>query len=337
MKHYPVISANDLSIGYPKSRSHCTSVLYEHLSFDLFSGEVTSLLGSNGAGKSTLLRTLTGLQSSLQGEVILDGKDISQYSENELSTLIGLVLTDKTVSGGLTVFDLVALGRYPYTGFFGRLSKKDHSVIEQAMSDVDILFKRDTYVAELSDGERQKAMIAKVLAQECPIIILDEPTAFLDIVNRIEITTLLHKLAINNNKTILLSTHDVELALKLSDKLWLLSRDQGFVSGNTEDIVLSGAINQFLGRKNISFDNSTGTFSINQPEEYEVTLLAKDECLYWATNFLKRNHYNVKTYIDTEIPTVKIDNPNQIELAYKNQVYSLKSFADLRNMLFFIK
>lgn len=333
MKQTPVISVRNLTIGYPKSKKHPVTSLYKDLSFDLYSGELTSLLGSNGAGKSTLLRTLTGLQKPLDGTVLLHGKDIQEYTEQELATHIGLVLTDKTISGGLTVFDLVALGRYPYTGFFGKLSSKDYSTIQQALLDVDIYYKKDEYVAELSDGERQKVMIAKALAQECSIIILDEPTAFLDVVNRIEITNLLHKLTYTKNKTILLSTHDIDLAFRLSDKLWLLSRDKGFKLGNTEDILFSDSINQFLGRKNIQFDNSIGTFSINHEFKSEILLDVEHDYYYWTKNFLERNQIQIVDTTNKNTPRLKVISPSELELIIDDRMFKLESFLELKDFL----
>lgn len=328
MNKEPIISARNLSIGYPKSRNRNTSVLYKDMSFSLYAGELTCLLGSNGAGKSTLLRTLTGLQLPLEGDVYLQGRNILKYSEQELSTLLGLVLTDKTIVGGLTVTELVGLGRYPYTGFFGRLTKEDHRIVEKAMHDVCILHKKDAYVAELSDGERQKVMIAKALAQECPIIILDEPTAFLDIVNRIEIMNLLHLIASQQNKTILLSTHDIELALTLADRLWLLARDKGLKCGVTEDIVLSDGINEYIGNSTIVFDSQTGRFVSEHQIKKQIYLEAEAELYYWTKNFLLRKGYCLTNNPVSEL-SLKLLSSTKISAIRNNQVESLSSFEEL--------
>ena len=232
-QHATIIEGKRLGIGYRNGKSITT--VHKGLDFRLRCGELTCLLGANGAGKSTLLRTLAAAQPPLDGELTLLGKPISGYSERERSRTIGVVLTDKTQTGGLTVYELVALGRQPHTGFFGRLHHTDKEIIEHALYAVGILNKARRYMAELSDGERQKAMIAKALVQECPLILLDEPTAFLDVVSRIEIMTLLHRLAAEEKKAILLSTHDIEQALVLSDRLWLLTRSNGLECGVTED------------------------------------------------------------------------------------------------------
>jgi len=326
------ISASNISIGYPKARNEDKTILHKDFSFNLYEGELTCLLGENGAGKSTLLRTLSGLQSPLSGDILLYGKNISKYKEHELSTLLGLVLTDKTTTGGLTVSELVGLGRYPYTGFFGKLTSKDYRIIEQAMIDVNIAHKSKSYVAELSDGERQKVMIAKALAQECPIIILDEPTAFLDVVNRIEIMNLLHNLAIKQNKTILLSTHDIEISLILADRLWLLGKDKNLITGVTEDIILSNAINKYIGNSNVSFDKSSGRFLTKQNTEKEIYLEAEGELRHWTENFLIRNGYKLSNQ-KADILTIQINSPSAIQVKKHSEIQNLKSFEELYNLI----
>jgi ABC-type cobalamin/Fe3+-siderophores transport systems, ATPase components len=258
MSKEAVITATGLSIGYCSGKRK--NIVHKELNLTLYTGELTSLLGANGTGKSTLLRTLSGSQPSIKGILTVNGKPLSSYSEKEKSRTIGVVLTDKTQAGGLTVYELVALGRQPHTGFFGRLHKTDHQIIRKALDWVGIAHKANSYTAELSDGERQKVMIAKALVQECPIIILDEPTAFLDAVSRIEIMTMLHKLAAEQNKAILLSTHDIEQALVLSDRLWLLSKENGLECGVTEDIISNRRMDTVFPHDNIKFDYDHGVY-----------------------------------------------------------------------------
>ena len=205
MERIPVIRTRNLSIGYVLKGGHL-KLVHDALDLNLYPGEVTCLLGLNGAGKSTLLRTLCGFQPSLGGEIELKGKPLASYSQGDFSRMVGVVLTEKTNAGGITVYELVSLGRHPYTGFFGQLRQEDRRIIEESLAAAGIAHKAYNYVSELSDGERQKAMIAKALAQQCPIILLDEPTAFLDVTSRIETMVLLHKLAVKQQKAILLST-----------------------------------------------------------------------------------------------------------------------------------
>ncbi len=285
-----VITASNLCIGYRSGKRE--KQVHEHLSFQLFPGELTCLLGANGTGKSTLLRTLSASQPPLSGELLLQDKTLSAYSDKERSRTIGVVLTDKTQAGGLTVYELVALGRQPHTGFFGRLNKTDHTIIEEALEAVSISHKAQSYTAELSDGERQKAMIAKALVQECPLILLDEPTAFLDVVSRIEIMTLLHRLAVEQNKAILLSTHDIEQALVLADKLWLLSKESGLQCGVTEDMILSHRMDGLFSRNDIRFDYVHGVYYPKVDSHRSIIVEAHDEILlHWATNALNRHGY----------------------------------------------
>lgn len=230
-----VISAKGLRTGYKLGHGKVKEVS-EGLDFDLLCGEVTCLLGLNGSGKSTLIKTLCGAIKPLGGNPAVNGE-------------IGVVLTEKTNAGGLSVYELVSLGRYRHTGFFGSLKKSDDIVINKAIAAVGMAEKATCSVSQLSDGERQKVMIAKVLAQECPIIILDEPTAFLDVASRMEMMTLLRDLAHNHGKAVLISTHDIDNALRLGDRLWLLAKKSALRSGTPEELISDNSINEFFGVK----------------------------------------------------------------------------------------
>ena len=286
-----VVEGRNLTIGYQVGKKR--TEVHSRLNFQLFRGELTCLLGANGAGKSTLLRTLAAAQPSLSGDLKLLGRDLSAYSERELSRTIGVVLTDRTQAGGLTVYELVALGRQPYTVFFGRLDKTDKQLVEHALQAVEIAHKARCYMAELSDGERQKVMIAKALVQECPLILLDEPTAFLDVVSRIEIMNHLHRQAKEEMRAILLYTHDIEQALVLSDRLRLLSSTGGVECGVTEDLIVNNRMDTlFANHARIKVDLMPGGFSPEVSGEKSIVLKAKDEVLrHWAQNALNRHHY----------------------------------------------
>ncbi|GHV14757.1 ATP-binding protein [Bacteroidia bacterium] len=327
------IFAKGISIGYPKTRNRKENPLYKDLSFSLYQGELVCLLGVNGAGKSTLLRTISASQPALRGSIYLEDKDISTFSEKELSRHLGLVLTDKTSAGGLLVKELVELGRYPYTGFFGQLTKQDNEVVQKAMEDVRIAHKANSYIAELSDGERQKAMIAKSLAQECPLVILDEPTAFLDIESRIEIMSLLHFLTKNQGKTILLSTHDVDTALLLADRLWLLSKEKGLESGVTEDIIISGKIEEFFKGENILFDKESGSFLPKRTSERKVFIKAEGYLFHWAKNLLERCGFEYTN--DENNPfRITLQNPDSIKIrTADDNLVECKNFESLSDFL----
>lgn len=335
MSKEAIISAKNIGIGYNAGKHRDQNMLYKNLSFNLYAGEMVCLLGANGAGKSTLLRTISKSQPILAGDIFLTDRNMTHYSEKELSQIIGLVLTDKTSTGGLLVRELVELGRYPYTGFFGQLGKYDKEVAEKSMADVGISHKADSYVAELSDGERQKVMIAKALSQECPIVLLDEPTAFLDIESRIEIMNLLHHLAMYQNKTILLSTHDIDMALLLSDRLWLLSREHGLISGITEDIILSGSMDHFFKSHNIIFNRNTGCFSPNRQSDRKVYIEADDTLYHWSKNILERNDYSVAEERSDSLFILKAINCQSmsIQIAKTGAVSQFNNFEELASFL----
>lgn len=283
----PAIETIDLCIGYRLSGGH-PKIISQSLDLQLRTSEVTCLLGLNGAGKSTLLRTLCGFQPPLGGSIRLMGKSVAAYSQTGLSLTIGVVLTEKTNAGGITVYDLVSLGRHPYTGFFGQLRKQDRQIIEESLEAAGISPKAHNRIAELSDGERQKAMIAKALAQQCPVIVLDEPTAFLDVTGRIETMALLRKLAVEQRKAILLSTHDLDLAIQTADCLWLQQQDRPMTCGTPEDLILNGAFELFFQKKNIVFDPSTGKLNTESPT-LPVGVEGDFLTSYWVGNALIRN------------------------------------------------
>lgn len=258
-----MIHLEDLTIGY-RSKGRDT-VVARGLNADINAGELTCLLGTNGVGKSTLLRTLSAFQPPLGGTVSINGRPISEYTDKELARTVGVVLTDKPDVQNMTVSDMVALGRSPYTGFWGGLSREDLEVVDRSMAFTGIERLSHRMVHTLSDGERQKVMIAKALAQETPVILLDEPTAFLDFPSKVEMMQLLHDLSRKTQKTIFLSTHDLELALQAADRIWLLHPDKGLSTGSPEDLALDGTLGSFFVRKGIAFDNSTGLFRIEFP------------------------------------------------------------------------
>jgi len=235
-----LLTARDLSVGYAGRRRR---VVLSRLSLTIESGQLVVLLGPNGAGKSTLLRTLTGMQPPLAGEVKISGRSLQSLSAKQLARRVGVVLPERVVPGMLSAYDLVALGRYPHTGWSGGRRSRDDEVIRRVMSSVRIshLAKRD--VSELSDGERQKVMIARALAQEPRLLILDEPTAFLDLPGRVEVMSLLSQLPhrADSATAVLLSTHDLDLALRTADRVWLLDRRGGMQSGRPLDLLKDGA------------------------------------------------------------------------------------------------
>lgn len=293
------IHIKDLSIGYPGKGE--VKVVAEHINAGINSGELTCLLGANGIGKSTLLRTLSAFQPKLGGEICIQGKEIEQYKDKELSMAISVVLTEKCEVRNLTVTELVGLGRTPYTGFWGTLDEDDKQIVERSISLVKIEKLADRMVHTLSDGERQKVMIAKALAQETPIIFLDEPTAFLDFPSKVEMMQLLHRLSRQTNKTIFLSTHDLELALQIADKIWLMDKMNGVIIGTPEDLSLNGSLSTFFAHKGIIFDIETGLFRVDNEYITKLRLIGHGQGYAMVRKALQRNGILADKEVESEV------------------------------------
>lgn len=292
------LQLKNLCIGYT-TRNGLKKVA-DGINGTICAGELTCLLGANGVGKSTLLRTLAAFQPKLGGEVLfavndlslcaaeaMNGKagptdestgnaeeptckptvnyqEIASFTDKELSRLIGVVLTEKPDVRNMTVRELVSLGRSPYTGFWGTCSEEDLRIVDDSIALVGIGELSRRPVHTLSDGERQKVMIAKALAQQTPVIILDEPTAFLDYPSKVEVLQLLRRISREATKTIFLSTHDVELALQLADTIWLMTHEEGVAIGSPKALAASGDLGRFIERQqNIVFDRETLTIRVN--------------------------------------------------------------------------
>lgn len=262
-----------LETGYRSGNK--TTVITQGVSASLYSGELTCLLGPNGAGKSTLLKTLTAFLPPVKGEIFIENKPLSDYSDAELSKVIGVVLTEKLNLNNMSVEELVGLGRSPYTGFWGHMNDNDRRIVAEAISLVGIENLSGRMIQTLSDGERQKVMIAKALAQETPVIFLDEPTAFLDYPSKVEIMQLLQRLAREKNKTVFLSTHDLELALQIADKIWLLDKLHGVIIGTPEDLALDGEMSRYFHREGVVFDRESGLFKICHKMDKTVRLIGE--------------------------------------------------------------
>lgn len=260
MSRRATVVVDHLSTGYAGKGN--AKVVAADICASLRSGELTCLLGANGAGKSTLLRTLSAFQPALAGEILIEGRPLGDYPPRQLATVIGVVLTEKPDIRNMAVEELVGMGRSPYTGFWGGLDADDRRIVDEAIEQVRIGPLRGRMVHTLSDGERQKVMIAKALAQQTPIIFLDEPTAFLDFPSKVEIMQLLQRLARRMGKTVFLSTHDLELALQIADRLWLMEPGAGVRIGTPEDLSLDGSLARFFRGEGIVFDAASGLFRI---------------------------------------------------------------------------
>lgn len=315
IKGKPALQTHDLSIGY-RTRRKADVLIAKHLNLTLNQGKLVGLLGPNGVGKSTLLRTLAGMQNPLAGEVSIGGDALHQLPKNNLAKRLSMVLTERPNVGLMNGYALVVLGRHPYTDWMGRLSDYDEAVVRWAVDAVDAHDIANQPVDELSDGQRQKLMIARALAQETDVILLDEPTAYLDLPRRVETMGLLKHLAQETNRAILLSTHDLDLALRSCDSLWLMT-NTGVQVGTPEDLVLNNHIEKTFADGRSYFDKRTGSFLSNAPAQSSVYVEGDGIPHVWTRRALQRHHFalsDVPTSIniqidnyDTPLWTLKID------------------------------
>jgi len=285
-----MLTAENLDIGYRSRRN--TTVVARNLSLKLETGEFVCLLGPNGAGKSTLMRTIAGIQPPLEGSVVLDGVDIQTLTPNQRATRLSVVLTERATAGLLTGYAMVCLGRFPHTGWFGGMTGKDRDAVHNAIELVGAQALSDRPVAELSDGERQRIMMARALAQEPRLMILDEITAFLDLPRRIEIVRLLGKLASDAEHSILISTHDLDLALRTADRIWLLGADGTLVTGAPEDLILDGSFGKAFADEGVDFDPLDGSFRLGTEYRAAIELSGGDTVQRtWTNRALERNGF----------------------------------------------
>ena len=280
-----------LTIGYRRRRQGDV-VLARELDLGLRKGKLVGLLGPNGVGKSTLLRTLAGMQKALAGRILLSGQDLASLSPGALARRLSMVLTVAPAPNMMNGYGLVALGRQPHSDWLGRLKAEDHEVVAWAISAVDADDLADKPLAELSDGQRQKLMIARALAQEADLMLLDEPTAYLDLPRRVETMQLLKRLARNAERTILVSTHDLDLALRNCDQLWLMRPDD-IVTGAPEDLVLQGRLGETFSAAGINFDERLGAFVLDSPQGRPVSVVGDGIEAMWMRRALERSGYNI--------------------------------------------
>ncbi|MBN1463663.1 MAG: ABC transporter ATP-binding protein [Paludibacteraceae bacterium] len=250
-----ILSTKSLSIGYKKT------CIQQHLNLQIRTGEMICLIGPNGCGKSTLLRTLCGLQKPISGSFELKEKDFKLLTTNEKALLFAFVLTDKVSIDNMTVVDLVFTGRYPHTTWLGNRTKKDKLKVDEAIDMVHLSHKKNSFINELSDGEKQRVMIAKALAQDTALIFLDEPSSHLDLPNRVDIMLLLHRLAKETNKAIVLSTHELDLAIQTADKLWLM-HENGVETGEPDSMKIKILIEKTFASNSVEIDSTTGNFKL---------------------------------------------------------------------------
>ncbi|MDO6437209.1 ABC transporter ATP-binding protein [Cyclobacterium sp. 1_MG-2023] len=322
----PCIHARNLVLGYENDRQ--INTVAADVSFDLYRGELTCMMGPNGVGKSTLLKAILNQNPPIKGTILMGKKEIGLLDDQERAKTIAVVLTEKIRSGLMTVRELVALGRTPHTGWLGHLSKTDNEIVERVLKVTHLDLISGKKLAELSDGQRQKAMIARALAQDSGILILDEPTAHLDLTNRFEIMHLLKKLAKEAHKAILVVTHDLEVAMETADQLWIMSHQEPLVSGSPEDLMLEGQIQKLLPGNKWEIDADNGKIMLKTPSVLpEIT--GPKHVRHWVRNALRKN---MDLPLPEKISTT--DNPLEI-IVYKAQ--KSITFSSISTMIRFFK
>ncbi|NVJ88913.1 MAG: ABC transporter ATP-binding protein [Flavobacteriaceae bacterium] len=255
-----VLETKNLAIGYPHKKSQI--VVTSNINISLEKGKLISVLGKNGIGKSTFLRTISKVQKPLEGSVLINNKNLTNFQDNELATTMSLVLTERLPESQLTVFELIALGRQPYTNWIDKLSDNDIEKINTAIEQTEIEHLTQKRFYELSDGQLQRVLIARALAQDTPIIILDEPTAHLDLHNTIKIFTLLKELVTKTNKTIIMSSHQVNLTIQLADTI-VLFKEKNVLADSPKELIKANAFDDLFSSSIINFDKNLEQFIIN--------------------------------------------------------------------------
>jgi iron complex transport system ATP-binding protein len=288
--HANIIELKDLLIGY-RSSGRNDPVYTFPISCVVSSGEMVGVIGRNGIGKSTLLRTIARLQTQLGGKIFLNGTDSDLHSRKHLAAQISFVSTEHIQVQHLTALELIALGRFPYTGWLGKLTRNDMQVIHDAIDRVGISNLAGKSIHQLSDGERQKVMIARSLAQDTPVIILDEPTAFLDLPSRYEIIRLLHVLAVTQHKTILFSTHDLTIAMDEADKLWLMT-DEGIAEGAPEDLLIQEVFRKLFLNSLIEFDHRSSGFKFRRKPGHPIKVDGERKYVLFTRKALERTGFH---------------------------------------------
>ncbi|MEL6557933.1 MAG: ABC transporter ATP-binding protein [Bacteroidota bacterium] len=322
---WPVLQTRNLTIGY-RSKGKVLE-LAKAINVEVHSGELVCLIGPNGCGKSTLMRTIAGLQKPLDGDASIAQVDVKKIKPQQYAKLLSLVLTDKVNVGAMTVMDIVSIGRYPYTNYFAKLQAEDHEIIDRSLESVHLTVYKHRFFNELSDGEKQRVMIAKALAQDTPLIMLDEPTAHLDLPNRVEIINLLKKLTKETNKAIFLSTHELDLALQTADTIWLMNRGEDLRTGVPEDLVLSGMFEQVFKSKSFQFDKHSGSFKVLHASRGNISVLGDDIHSTWTRRALEREGYQV---VDADNSAIKVKyDLGKWQLKIRERIINCQDIAEL--------
>ncbi len=321
-----ILIIDSLRIGYTRGKQE--NILLPPLNASAMKGELIAVIGKNGIGKSTLLRTLSGLQPSLGGNILYSERNIEHYSRMELAQKVGYISTETVKVSNMSVYDLVSMGRFPHTDWTGRIDTPNHEAILDAMERTGVKSLSWRLVSELSDGERQRAMISRLLAQDTDIMIMDEPTAFLDIGNKYEILHLMHSLSQKSEKTIIFSTHDLHMAISHSDKIWLILNDQ-LIEGSPEDLLIEGAFDHIFDSSPVQFNSEQGTFSFRNDEHGSIYIDGEGVMRHWTEKAVNRSGFSVSLLPTDPYITVPSGQNRFWKLIYRNSTIEAGSIYDL--------
>lgn len=329
-----ILSIRNCDIGYHSGQK--STVLLENLNLDLGASNLIALIGLNGSGKSSLLKSIVKLMDSLKGEILLSEKNILDYTNAELAGIIAYVTANWQPEENMTVEELIRLGRYPYTNLFGMLSEEDLSIVEDSIEKLSLSQIRSRPLSEISDGERQRAMLARVFAQKTKVIVLDEPTAFLDVQHKYEMIGRLRALC-DSGITVIFSTHDIQLASYFADRFWLI-QDKKILEGAPEDIFMSGSMSTLFSSPNLKFDLNMGDYlpvikikeSIGLKYDKLHSLEAK-----WTQKALNRVGYSIsEEVIDGAFVHILKKNHKLLwNLHRGEEIFECKSILDLLDKL----
>lgn len=321
-----ILSAENLSIGYKKALP-----VLSGLDFSLSPGELVCLMGPNGSGKTTLLRTVSGLLPPISGKIELDGSDLVNLSASERAKMMSLVLTDPINTGAMTGYDVVQMGRYPHQAWFAASSKTDREISDNALKLVGAQGFSNKPLYELSDGQRQKILIGRAIAQDCQVMILDEPNSHLDLNNRVEIMNVLKTSTRDNGKAVLMATHELDLALQMADRIWLISEEGRLVSGIPEDLVLTGVIDRAFTLK--GFDLRTGRVEHQKGNKSTVSLKGEGHLFLWTKNAIERTGASVSENAQIQISIESAANSITWRVTHNSDSLTFNSIEQLLSHL----
>lgn len=329
----PTLETKDVDIGFLLNNRK-KKTIYSCIDLQAGKGELIGLVGQNGIGKSTLLRTVANLQPSVSGEILINGKDLNKLRRSESARIISFVSTEPVKIENLKVFELVALGRFPHTNWAGRLKQHDINLVKTALEMTGLLRLEQCYISEISDGERQRAMIARSLAQETEVMVLDEPTAFLDLQGKYEIVKILNELATGAGKTVIFSTHDLNIAIHRADKIWLMLPDK-IVSGSPEDLIINDRFREVFKNSELHFDVKKGDFLLNKKFICEIGFTGKGIMGQWTKKALEKIGLKVSKPSNQDF-IVSVDNLKrkiQLNLREDNKSFEYTSIYSLSEKL----